>query len=422
MSRLDRVHAAGAAEMWAGPTDTENVATSRHPNFPCQGQRTMKKVGMGMDVTTRTSEDAASIDENGGAHSGGIRWGGAVPAATADRATTPLRIAVRVHAFPPEFNAGSEHMLVSMLRPLIGRGHEVTVWLSRHGPATEEYEYRGIRVVPLAARLDFPSAARQADVLVSHFESVPATASLARSYGKPLVVVCHNTHRPTFRDVAAGGAALAVYNSQWMRVEAELFFAEYPASVRPANDLVVRPPVVAAEYAVHRPGDRVTLINCNPDKGGHVLEQLAKRMPDTRFLAVTGAYGWQVRPELPNVEILDHVRGEEMREKVYARTRVLLMPSSYESWGLTGVEALAAGRPVVAHPTPGLCESLGEGGIFVDRNDLAGYEAVLRKLDTPTEYQLAAKRAKARSAELDSTADLATWCAAVEAIIAGEGG
>ncbi|MGA4875820.1 glycosyltransferase family 4 protein [Streptomyces lydicamycinicus] len=303
-----------------------------------------------------------------------------------------------------------------MLRPLVERGHDVSVWLSRYGKAHEVYEYRGIQVVPMEARLDFATAVRRADVLLAHLETVPSTASLARGYGRPLVAICHNTHRPTFRDAAAGGTALAVYNSRWMEAEAELFFAEYPKSVRPAASLIVRPPVFADEYAT-KPGKAVTLINCNPEKGGRVLEALAKRMPDQHFLAVRGAYGEQILPDLPNVEVIDHVRGEEMREQVYSRTRVLLMPSSYESWGRAGAEALASGIPVVAHPTPGLCESLGEAGIFVDRNDIAGYEAVIRKLRTPAEYRLASKRAKARSAELDPTAELAAWCDAVEALV-----
>jgi glycosyltransferase involved in cell wall biosynthesis len=339
----------------------------------------------------------------------------AVPASAPGGAARPLKIVARVHAMPPEHNAGAEHMLVSMLRPLVERGHDVSVWLSRYGKGHEVYDYRGIRVVPLESRLDFPSAVRRADVLLAHLETVPATASLARGYGKRLVVVCHNTHRPTLRDMAAGGTALAVYNSQWMEREAELFFAEYPKSIRPASSIIVRPPVFADEYAT-KPGKAITLVNCNPEKGGKVLKALAERMPDQQFLAVKGAYGEQILPDLPNVEIVDHVDGVDMRAKVYARTRVLLMPSSYESWGRAGVEALASGIPVVAHPTEGLCESLGEAGIFVDREDIGGYEAVLRKLGTAAEYRLASKRAKARSAELDPAADLAAWCQAVESL------
>jgi hypothetical protein len=341
--------------------------------------------------------------------------GGAVPASAPGGTATPLKIVARVHAMPPEHNAGAEHMLVSMLRPLVERGHDVSVWLSRYGRTVEPYDYRGVQVVPLESRLDFPTAVRKADLLISHLECVPHTAALARGFGKPMVVICHNTHRPTFRDAAAGDTALAVYNSRWMEREAELFFAEYPKSIRPGASLIVRPPVFADEYAT-RPGKAITLINCNEAKGGKVLAALVRRMPDQQFLAVRGAYGEQILPDLPNVEIVEHVDGAGMRETVYGRTKVLLMPSSYESWGRAGVEALASGIPVVAHPTPGLCESLGEAGVFVDRNDIDGYEAVLRKLLAPAEYRLASKRAKARSAELDPTAELAAWCDAVEAL------
>ena len=71
----------------------------------------------------------------------------AVPASAPGGAAKPLKIVARVHAMPPEHNAGAEHMLVSMLRPLVERGHDVSVWLSRYGKAHAEYEYRGIKVV-----------------------------------------------------------------------------------------------------------------------------------------------------------------------------------------------------------------------------------------------------------------------------------
>lgn len=327
-----------------------------------------------------------------------------------------MQVVARLHAAPPRHNAGAEWMAWSMFRALVERGHDVTVWLSRYGEDHEPYELDGVKVIPLESRLDFATAVRRADVLVSHLENVRPTASLARGYGKPFVAICHNTFLPTFKDMASGGTALAVYNSQWMQREAEVFFAEYPKAIQPEASLTIRPPVFAEDYAT-KPGDRITLVNTNPDKGGGLFHDLAQRMPDRKFLAVMGSYGEQTDySDLPNVEVVEQVSGHEMREAVYSRTNVLLMPSFYESWGRAGVEALASGIPVLAHPTPGLCESLAEGGIFLERQDLDGWEAVLRKLETPAEYRLASKRASARSAELDPTVELAAWCDAVEAL------
>ncbi len=340
---------------------------------------------------------------------------GAAPASAPGGAAKPLRIVVRVHAMPPRHNAGAEHMLVSMLRPLVERGHDVSVWLSRYTDDRDVYDYEGVRVVPLAARLDFGEASRKADVLISHLENVPATAALARGFGRPFVSIVHNTHKPSFRHMAVGGTALAVYNSTWMQAEAELYFAEYPHSVRPDRSMIVRPPVVAEDYRT-KPGDCITLVNCNEDKGGDLLWRIAARMPEQQFLGVRGAYGVQVEPPepLPNLTYIDHVPGNEMAERVYSRTRVLLMPSVYESWGRVGVEAMASGIPVVAHPTPGLCESLGNAGIFADRDDLDAWLVTLERLLKPAEWRKASKRALARSAELDPSEDLAAWCDAVE--------
>jgi hypothetical protein len=344
---------------------------------------------------------------------------GAAPQAAAERrrslgaAERPLRVLARVHAYPPVHNAGAEWMLHTMLRALVERGHQVTVSLSRYSPQREAYEVDGVKVAPLASSLDLGGAVRRADVVVSHLENVPSAGALARGFGTKFVVVGHNTHAKSFVDAA--GAALVVYNSQWMAGEAERYYAQHPPA--PPAAVTVRPPVLAEDYAT-TPGDRITLVNLNDAKGGALFWELARRMPGHRFLGVRGAYGEQVvPPEIPpNVEVVDHVDGHRMRDAVYARTRVLLVPSAYESWGRVGAEAMASGIPVVSHPNPGTAEMLGGAAMLVDRADTEGWVAMLGRLDDDAEYEAASKRARERSAELDPHDDLAAWCKAIETL------
>lgn len=326
-----------------------------------------------------------------------------------------MRVVARLHAFPPVHNAGAEMMALALLSALADRGHDVQVWLSVFTGRRVPYEIGGVQVIPAAARLDYASTVKRCDVVISHLENVPAAGSLARGWGKPFVVLCHNTFVPTWRNMCSGTTAMAVYNSQWMREAAHAWFDENLKVRRPEREIVVRPPVDAGDYRA-LPGDCVTLINLFRSKGGEVFWRLAEAMPDRKFLAVRGSYGDQLVRDLPNVDVLDNVPGDQMAEQVYSRTKVLLMPSVYESWGRTGVEAFASGIPVVAHPTPGLVESLDEAGIFVDRDDIDSWVATLRELEDPDQWQAASQRALARSAELDPREDLAVWCEAIEAL------
>lgn len=327
----------------------------------------------------------------------------------------PMRIVVRVHGYPPRHNAGSEWMVHSMLRSLVARGHECIVWLSRYTTDREPYELDGIKVIPFAARMDFAVAAKNADVIVSYWENVPAAGALARGFGKPFVVVAHNASRLALRNLGGASTSLTVYNSQYVQAEADQFFAEYPMSSRPARSIVVRPPVFADEYKT-TPGDCVTLINLNADKGGNLFWKIAEQMPDRKFLAVKGAYGDQIVRDLPNVTVVEQMNGHRMRDEVYTKTKVLLMPSAHESWGRTAVEAMCSGIPVVAHPTEGLSESLGEAGIFADRGDTNAWVSVLERLADDEEWSTASKRATARAKALDPTDDLAAWCEAIESL------
>lgn len=333
-----------------------------------------------------------------------------------------MRVLALAHQWVPEHCAGAEVMLHSMLRALAGRGHDVSVLLSRQ--PGDPYELDGVRVVAGSCKQDTVRAVIAADVVVAHLEQTPQAAILGRLNSVPVIQVLHNTMQVTKQWLEREQPAFAVANSRWMQRDVIDWFGGRP---RP-RIIVVRPPVDPAEYAT-TPGDRVTLVNlrrmeASPGgavmgKGSEVFWHLAERMPATRFLGVTGGYGGQDVRDLPNAEVLPHVPHDHMRDTVYARTRVLLMPSSYESWGRTAVEAMCSGIPVIAHPTPGLVESLGPAGIFVDRADTAGWQDALRRLDDPDEYAAASARARARAAELDPTEDLTRWCDEVEEVARG---
>jgi glycosyltransferase involved in cell wall biosynthesis len=306
-------------------------------------------------------------------------------------------------------------MLHSMLRPLSRRGHRVTVWLSHPGKADKSYDIDGVRVIPYQEGADFAHEAQQVDVLLSHFENVPLVSGLAKAFRIPVVVICHDNFAVSFHNAA--GADLVVYNSEWIRRDGEIFYARYPREFLPARTIVVRPPVVADDYRT-RPGECATLVNLNPDKGGEIFWRIAAWSPQWKFLGVRGAYGEQITPPpgLPNSEVAESVTGDQMRTQVYARSRVMLMPSLYESWGRVAVEAFASGIPVIAHPTPGLVESLGSAGIFAYRDDLNAWTQALNALRDPVNWERASRRASKRSVELSTNNDVDAWCEAVESL------
>lgn len=315
-----------------------------------------------------------------------------------------MKLHARLHLYPPHHCAGAEMMVHEMLKALVARDHQVEVSLSKFCPARKPYAAGGVKVFPKDSS-DWQAQATEADVLLTHLDNTSPMVSAAIALKKPLVQVLHNTH-PATRMWASCKNDLLVYNSTWMRDE----LGNDP------NAIVVRPPVHRDDYLTEKSDRRyVTLINLQQAKGGVIFAQLAAMFPDIHFLGVHGAYGEQLDPRLPNVEIRPH--GQDMRE-VYADTSVLLMPSSYESYGRVGVEAMCSGTPVIATDTPGLREALGPAGIFMPPESTATdwAQTLTELIDKPGEWEHWSDQARIHSTTLDPTHELAVFCDRVEAL------
>lgn len=290
--------------------------------------------------------------------------------------TRSIKVAAVVDRYPPWVNAGAEWMLHSILRRLVEWGHECSVSTALPEGAEVPSMVDGVAVWPYDAAEDLVEAC---DVVVGHLQWTREVVGLARDAGKPLMYLLHNDRQVAHWNLDARNVTVLVPNSEWVAESARVDGWTGPM-------FVCRPPVFCEDYALPdvRRADRdcVTLVNPIPEKGRDVFNELARRLGGARFLAVQGAYGspYRVPHYLTNVEFLSQT--PHMARDVYARTAVQLVPSQYESWGRVAIEAMAAGVPVIAHPTPGLLEACGDAAQFVEHDDIDGYEAAVRRLLT----------------------------------------
>jgi glycosyltransferase involved in cell wall biosynthesis len=326
------------------------------------------------------------------------------------------------HAYPPHHNAGAEMTMHSMLRHLVTRGHDVHVQLSRDQLGTfADYDLDGVHVhryVGVGDPMRYFTTDR-VDVVIAHLENTLRAAALCEIHRVPLAHLLHNTHDFTKGALRRGPTQLAVFNSRWMYEDFEGYWHHANGRTPMPPSVVVHPPVTPEDYRTAH-GKKITLINLNEDKGGELFWRLAEAMPDKDFFGVIGAYGEQIIPDEAdaplNAEVVKHVAPEHMSH-VYSQTKILLMPSIYESYGRTAIEAAYCGIPTIAHPTPGLREALGSAGTFVDRDDLDGWVAAIRYLSSPRGFSAASKRAKAHAEALNPTADLDRFADAMEGVV-----
>jgi glycosyltransferase involved in cell wall biosynthesis len=309
-----------------------------------------------------------------------------------------VKILAVVPHYVPDSRVGAWIATHELLVAALVAGQDVQV--VRYYGTGRTYEVDGVTVSWGAGCIE--RQIRDADVVVSHLGDNQRAHRAATDAGVPSVRMVHGHGVPLDR---LKGAALVVWNSE---ATASTVSWDGPS-------IVVHPPVNPDRYRT-LPGDAVTLVNLTVDKGVRTFWRLAERFEDRPFLGVRGGYGHQIIPRARNVEVVGPVR--DMRD-VYGATRVLVMPSEHETWGRCGIEAMVSGVPVIAHPTPGLVESLGCAGIFVDRDDLDGWAAALQLLDDPDQYAVASQLAYERAVEVCADDGPARFVAALEEVVAG---
>ena len=312
-----------------------------------------------------------------------------------------MKILAYVHAYPPHHNAGAEWMLHAMLKGLVALGHECYVIMNFNDldnkriksnyPDKRTYEFEGVKVWDFAGNAE--SQFEWCDVVLTHLEkgsnAQHGAPNWCKRYNKPLARIVHNERELHFFGASSESTDLVIFNSEWIR-------DVYNTTLTDGwNQIVFRPPVDFDYYDVDRTGaDAITLINLTENKGAKLFYDIARAMPGRKFIGVKGGYDQQMISRMPNVEIVDNTA--DIRP-IYARTRLLLVPSLIETYGRVAVEAMCSGIPVIANETAGLHEACSDTATYCDRNKIGEWLEAIRSFDDKKAYTTRSVSARNRA-------------------------
>jgi glycosyltransferase involved in cell wall biosynthesis len=277
------------------------------------------------------------------------------------------------------------------------RGHMI-VFLTIKVPK-EGYnggDYRGFRFLHYTAGSSFLDSSNV--WICPHSPILPDVRKInSRGYFRPIVATCH--FDGNYDAVRINGkndwSELLLFINSIMEVQYRKNIVPWPSQI--AQTETIRPLMHRNKIEILEPfhGDCITLVNANVNKGVQQFLDMARRLPDRKFLGVLPYYGERQVPLAPsNVEWVPF--NDDIRA-VLKRTRILLVPSYYESFGRIAVEAMLNRIPVIySKPNPksvypggsteGLDEWIQPAGIGCNRDNIDEWVTAIQSLDNENVY------------------------------------
>ncbi len=176
-------------------------------------------------------------------------------------------------------------------------------------------------------------------------------------------------------DVAASkGVDVYIANAQLTRERIQLYYGREAA--------IVHPPVDTERFAPGEPGDALLVVSeIVRHKRLHVALEAARRARASIQVVGSGPDYAALKAAYPHAEFLGRVSDEQLAG-LYASARAVVVPSM-EEFGITAVEAQAAGRPVIAAAAGGALETVLDGctGLLATLDDVDSFQRAIEAVD-----------------------------------------
>lgn len=293
-----------------------------------------------------------------------------------------------IHGYLPILNAGAETYTHNLNKYLISQGHEVIVLLpKKHSTyVNKAMTYEGVRICINNNTKETGIYAEWADIVLSHLDYSKTTIDYINKY-RPIVWVAHNTFYDNYKYINGNKNVSIIFNT--LKAKELCPFDN--------KSIVLRPPITIEKTTTDPINNKyITLINLNELKGGNILKELASKMPTHSFMGVTGGYNEQIK-QPDYVKVMPHTN---KISDIYNETRVIIMPSSYESFGMVASEAMVNGIPVISTDCFGLVENLESAGIFCKRDKINDWIKAINLLDNEFIYRRKQDQCLKRADEL----------------------
>jgi glycosyltransferase involved in cell wall biosynthesis len=145
---------------------------------------------------------------------------------------------------------------------------------------------------------------------------------------------------------------------------------------------IIHPPVETHRFAPGDPGDALLVVSeLVRHKRVHLALEAARIARTPIRVVGSGPEDAALRASYPEAEFVGRAGDEEIA-RLYAGARAVLVPA-VEEFGITAVEAQAAGRPVIAAAAGGALETVldGETGILAEPDDASSFARAIERLD-----------------------------------------
>jgi hypothetical protein len=274
-----------------------------------------------------------------------------------------MKILAIVKLYAHKNKAGGEMYLHHLLKDFQTAGANVNVLLPKC-KKIETFEYDSIKGAETNEE-NWKHYIDLSDLVITQLDFSAEVMDYCLSIKKPVIHILH-CHIDRDNKYLKNPNVIKIFNSKYI----------YNTALKESLDIqgktfIIYPYTDYNKYKKYATTDLkyrqfITFINPQRSKGADVFYELAKAFPKRKFLLVEGGYYPHlqlVKYNLPNVTV--HKNTDRILEDIYVKSRIVLQPSRYETYGMIASETRAMGLPCIVNGnSEGLVENIGQIGLY----------------------------------------------------------